>query len=98
MNFLEYKKLLKSKGINLFDDEYRVSYHNIMILNYDLVNTMQTGGGNNKDFYYLSPLSLLRNSGSKDINRIKLIVSNLASGNIASAKYTCQSNIKLLYS
>jgi len=97
MNFLEYKKLLKSKGINLFDDEYRISYHNIMILNYDLVNTMQVGGGN-RDFYYLSPLSLLRNSGNKDINRIKLIISNLISGNMASAKYSCQSNIKLLYS
>ena len=29
MNFLKYKKLIESKGIELFYHEYRISYHNI---------------------------------------------------------------------
>jgi len=43
MNYLKYKKLIESKGIELFDHEYRISYHNIT--NMRRISSEQTGGG-----------------------------------------------------
>ena len=42
MNYLEYTKLIESKGIELFDHEYRISYHNIINRR---ISSEQTGGG-----------------------------------------------------
>jgi|APSaa5957512535_1039671.scaffolds.fasta_scaffold68427_3 hypothetical protein len=42
MNFLEYKNLLESRNIKLFDYQYRISYHRL--LNQNNISE-QTGGG-----------------------------------------------------
>ena len=62
MNFLKYKKLIESKGIELFDHEYRISYHNITNMRRILPGE-QTGGG-----------SLYKTLKSKDSNNLLNIV------------------------
>jgi hypothetical protein len=61
MNFLKYKKLIESKGIELFDHEYRISYHNIT--NMRRISAEQTGGG-----------SLYKTLKNKDSNNLLNIV------------------------
>lgn len=63
MNYLKYKKLIESKGIELFDHEYRISYHNIT--NMRRIYTEQTGGGSK---------SLYKTLKSKDSNNLLNIV------------------------
>ena len=47
MDFNNYKKLLKSNGIRLFDHQYRLSYFKVNLV---MKNRIQEGGGkrNNK--------------------------------------------------
>ncbi len=44
MDYIDYVNYLKSKNINLFDHDYRISYNNIMIYMKNRTNVM-TGGG-----------------------------------------------------
>ena len=43
MNYTQYVNYLKSNNINLFDHDYRISYHNIN----QYYNKEMSGGGNN---------------------------------------------------
>ena len=45
MDFNNYKKLLKSNGIKLFDHQYRLSYFKINLV---MQNRIQNGGGKSK--------------------------------------------------
>lgn len=55
MELLEYKKLLKSKGIKLFDYQYRLSLYKLNLIN--SLDHNQVGGGGkiliNKNNYEL---------------------------------------------
>ena len=98
MNLIQYKEYLNLNNIELFDFDYRVSFHNMKILNNEIKKNLyqkdQTGGG----FNYIPPLSILQNSHNKnDAKKLKLIVSNLLTNNYNGAKYLCRSDIKLQY-
>lgn len=67
MDLLEYKKILKSKGIKLFDYEYRLSLYKINLIN--STNLEQYGGG----------INILNN---KNNNELKNIVNCLLSNNV----------------
>lgn len=64
MIYSEYVKFLKSKNINLFDHEYRISYKYLFILR---ANKDQIGGGNylhsksNKELLYLINITTSQN-------------------------------------
>ncbi len=98
MNFLEYKNLLKLKKINLFDDEYRISFHNIQTLNYEILNKVQKGGGEKDEEYLIPPLVILKRNDRMNLKRISLIIQNLIKSDMLTAKTLCRSDIKLLYS
>ena len=63
MNFLKYKKLIESKGIELFDHEYRISYYNIT--NMKRISAEQIGGGST---------SLYKSLKNKDSNNLLNII------------------------
>ena len=67
MELLEYKKYLNSKGINLFDHEYRLSLYKLNLVNG--LNSDQVGGG----------LNILNN---KSTCKIKHIVNCSLSNNV----------------
>ena len=50
MKYCEFVNILKNKGIDLFDYEYRISYNNINNFNniYNFNNNEQKGGGKDK--------------------------------------------------
>ena len=92
MNFLEYKKHLISNDIRLFDFDYRISYKNLFILNENIYQSNQTGGGNKNSLYYISPFNILKNN---DKTKVQILVSNLVGNNFNGAKYICQQGLTL---
>ena len=94
MNFLDYKNHLLSNNIKLFDDDYRISYYNLNILNDSILNNNQHGGGKIDNNNYISPMTIIKRDDTK---LIELLVNNLISNNFDGAKYLCQSDIVLKY-
>ena len=94
MDFLEYKNYLIANNIKLFDHDYRISYKNMLSLNYVIFSQNQTGGGNISNEYYISPLILVKQDNNKLIN---LLVDNLVNNNIEGAKFLCNNKLVLKY-
>jgi len=67
MNILEYKKYLKSKGIVLFDHEYRLSLYKLNLVN--SMSSEQLGGGK-------------KNLNNKTNNEVSNIVNCCLSNNV----------------
>jgi len=93
MDFLDYKNHLLSNNIRLFDDDYRISYHNLIVLNDSIINSNQIGGGS-EDNNYMSPLTIIKRDNKK---LTKLLIRNLLDNNYNGAKYLCQSELVLKY-
>lgn len=93
MDFLDYKNYLLSNNIKLFDDDYRISYHNLNVLNKSIINSEQSGGGT-KENIYISPLTIIKRQNKK---LIELLVDNLLNSNYDGAKYLCQTELVLKY-
>jgi hypothetical protein len=92
MNYLEYKNILINNNIILFDDDYRISFNNMFILNDSIINSNQHGGGNKDSIYYVSPFTILNKGENK---KIKKMIDCLSRNNLNAAKYVCQNNFNL---
>jgi len=91
MNFIDYKNYLIKNNINLFDYDYRTSYKNAIILNENLNQQEQIGGG---DTFYMSPFTMIKRSNEKnDKKKLSLLINKLTNGNLTAAKYLCKSNL-----
>lgn len=108
INYLKFKNLLKKHKVNLFDDDYRILYNNMLLLdkqcNYENYYNNKSNkssdsnqvGGNICNF--ISPFYLLGKSLDKSKNsilfekKILMVLNNLKNDNFDSAKFICRKN------
>jgi hypothetical protein len=104
LNYNKFKELLKKHKINLFDDEYRILFNDMRLLdkycysenNFKnrnrLADSIQVGGNTN---ILLSPFYLLGKSLDKSTNsilyekKLMMILNNLKNNNFSRAKFIC---------
>ena len=63
MEYLEFRKILENKNLNLFDAQYRVA-HNRLIDSNKLFEINQIGGGHKKN--YIKPFFIFKNANKND--------------------------------
>jgi|TARA_B100001093_G_C26777837_1_gene993214 hypothetical protein len=102
INYSKFKILLKKHDINLFDDEYRLLFNNMKILDRICNNennikkstsSNQVGGSFEK---LVSPFYILGKSFEKENlfsrKKIVMVVNNLKNNNFDGAKFICKKN------
>ena len=105
INYLKFKNLLKKHKINLFDDDYRILYNNMLLLdrychnenysNNKSNNSKQVGGS---IYNFTSPFYLLGKSLDNSENsilfekKILMVLNNLKNNNFDKAKFVCGKN------
>ncbi len=83
MEFIDYKNLLESKNILLYDAQYRISYQRMKDLNKSIFN--QNGGGSNR--IIIDPFHVIKFTNK---NKIIEIVNSLLNKNINKACKLCK--------
>ena len=108
LNYNKFKEFLKKHKINLFDDEYRILFNDMQLLDKycysendyknnlaNSVGSIQVGGNSDK---LLSPFYLLGKSLDKSANsilyekKLMMILNNLKNNNFCGAKFICNKN------